>query len=155
MTKLMKTKAKLPEFVEPPCWSVSPTDFSEFLRHLPNLVPDNSILCLGGIDVPVLEEYLLERPAIYDNKTNQGFLRLRPKIFYMPINKENLEGFASLSDGYAEPEICNDVSVYWNDRIILSWHDLPTDPFYVANEIDEATLKKFCEVLGCKYEMFT
>ena len=154
MTKLIETKAKLPQFVGPPCWSVSPTDFSLFLRQLPNLVPDNSILCLGGVDVPVLEAYLMERPAIYDNKTTRGFLKLRPKIFYMPINKENLEEFITISERYSEPEICNDVSVYWNDRIILSWHDLPTDPFYVAYEIDEAALRMFCEVLGCKYEMF-
>lgn len=69
----------------------------------------------------------------------------------MPITEENLRGFAALSERYAEPEICNEVRVYRDDRIILSWHDLPSDPFYVAREIDEAVLRTFCEILRCAY----
>jgi hypothetical protein len=150
----MNTKIELPEIVEPPCWQVSPVDFSEFLRQLPNLVPNNSILCLvGGVADPDIEAYLLKRPAIYENETNQGFLKMRPKIFYMPITGEHLQGFASLSERYAEPEVCNELRVYWNGKIILSWHDLPSDPFYIASEIDEDALRKFCSVLGCKYTM--
>ncbi len=151
----MRTKTELPEYVEPPCWKVSPSDFSEFLRHLPNLMPHNSILCLQGVDNPDIEAYLLERPAIYENETNQGFLKLRPKIFYMPITEDNLQSFAALSERYAEPEICNEVRVYWNDGIILSWHDLPSDPIYVVKEFDEAALRKLCGILGCEYVMDT
>lgn len=149
--EIMKTKTELPKIVEPPCWNVSPVDFSEFLRHLPNLAPGNSVLCLDGVYVPEIETYLLDRPAIYENETNQGFLKMRSKIFYMPISEENLQGLASLSEGYAVPEVCSHLRVYQNDKIILSWHDLPFDPFYVANEIDEAVLRKFCGTLG--YEL--
>lgn len=149
----MKTKNELPEIVEPPCWKVSPVDFSEFLRQLSKLAPNNSILCLEGIDVPDIESYLQRRPATYENETNQGFLKMRPKIFYMPITEENLQGFAALSERYAEPEICNELRVYRNGKIILSWHDLPSDPFFVASEIDEAALRKFCGALGCEYVM--
>ncbi len=78
---------------------------------------------------------------------------MRPKIFYMPITKENLQGLAALSERYAEPEVSSHLRVYSNGKILLSWHDLPSDPFYVANEIDEAVLKKFCSILGCEYVM--
>jgi hypothetical protein len=149
----MKTKTELLEIVEPPCWKVSPVDFSEFLSQLPNLAPSNSILCLEGVDVPDIESYLQERPATYENETNQGFLKMRPKIFYMPITEENLQGLASLSEKYTEPEVCSHLRVYWNSNIILSWHDLPSDPFYVASEIDEAVLRKVCGTLGCEYVM--
>jgi hypothetical protein len=151
----MKTKTELPEYVEPPCWKVSPPDFSDFLRYLPTLARNNSILCLEGVDVPDIEAYLLERPAIYENETNQGFLNLRPKVFYMPITEENLQGFVVLSERYAEPEVCNNLRVYWNDSIMLSWHDLPSDPVYVVKEVDESVLKKLCGVLGCGYVMDT
>ncbi|HEY0077558.1 MAG TPA: hypothetical protein VGB73_02860 [Pyrinomonadaceae bacterium] len=147
----MKTKAELPEIVESPCWEVSPVDFYEFLRQLPHLFPSNSVLCLEGVDVPRLAAYLRKRPAAYENELNQGWLNMRPKIFYMPITEENLQGFAALSERYAEPEVCSHLRVYRNDKIILSWHDLPSDPFYVANEIDEAALRKFCSALGCEY----
>ncbi len=149
----MKTKTELPWFVEQPCWKISPADLSEFLRQLPNIAPSNSILCLEGGGAPEIEAYLLKRPATYENQTNQGFLKMRPKIFYMPITKENLQGLAALSERYAEPEVSSHLRVYSNGKILLSWHDLPSDPFYVANEIDEAVLKKFCSILGCEYVM--
>jgi hypothetical protein len=78
---------------------------------------------------------------------------MRPKVFYMPVTEENLQGFATLSERYAEPEVCSHLRVYRNGKIILSWHDLPSDPFYVASEIDEVALRKFCGALGCGYTM--
>ena len=139
--------------VNPPCWEVSPPDFSTFLQQLPAFAPGGSILCLEGVNAPDLEAYLLERPAAFDNETNQGFLKLRPRILYTPITEENLSGFVALTTGYAEPEVCDHLRVYRGNSIILSWHDLPSDPIYVAKEIDEALLKDFCERLGCEYVM--
>ena len=88
---------------------------------------------------------MLERPAAYENETKQGFLGMRPKIFYMPITGKNLRGFAALAERYAEPEICDHLRVYRDNRIILSWHDLPSDPIYVVKEYDEDVLKEFCK----------
>ena len=146
----MKTRPELPEIVEPPCWEVSPPDFSEFLQHLPAFAP-NSILCLEGVSAPDLEAYLQERSAAYENETKQGFLGLRPKIFYIPITEKNLREFADLTVRYAEPEVCDHLRVYRCNRIMLSWHDLPSDPIYVARECDEELLKEFCE--RCKREL--
>ena len=151
MSKLMKTETELPAHIEPPCWRVSPTDFSDFLRHLPVPAPPDSILCLEGGDAPEIEAYLTQRPAAYENETDQGFLKLRPKRFYVPVTEENLRGLATLSGGYAEPDVCNALSVYSGGRIILSWHDLPGDPIYIAAEIDEAVVRQFCAMLGCEY----
>ncbi|HYE73268.1 MAG TPA: hypothetical protein VEF04_08055 [Blastocatellia bacterium] len=149
----MSYEAGLLENVEPPCWRVAPIDFTKFLRHLPTLTPDNCVLCLEGVIDPAIESSLKKRQAAnYENETKQGFLKLRAKIFYMPITEENIQGLADLSDGYAEPEVCSHLRVYWKRKVILSWHDLPTDPLYVLSELDESALQKFCEVLGCKYE---
>lgn len=147
----MKTKTGLPEFVESPRWRVAPVDFSEFLRQLPKLAPLHSILCLEGVGVLEIESYLQERPAAYENEIGQGFLKMRPKIFYTPVTEENLQSFAALSERYAEPEICEHLRVYRDGKVILSWHDLPSDPFYVSSEIDEADLRKFCGALGGEY----
>jgi hypothetical protein len=94
---------------------------------------------------------LMERPATYENKLDQGFLKLRPKVLYMPITEENLAGFAGLSEMYAEPEVCSHLRVYRADRLVLSWHDLPSDPFYVAGDIDQGAISSFCKILGSKY----
>ena len=148
----MATGSDLPERVEPPCWRVSrPKDFCEFLRHLPSLVPPNSVLRLQSGESRDIEAYFLERPAIYENEIDQGWFKLRPKIFYMPMTDANLQGLADLAEKHAEPEVGNELSVYWNDQILLSWHDLPDDPFYVSYDIDKAALKHFREALQCEY----
>lgn len=144
----MNVKTELLEIVEPPCWKVSSVDLSEFLRQLPKLVPHNSILYLQGVISLEIESYLQNHPAIYKNETDQGFLKMRSKIFYIPITEDNLENFALLTENYAEPEVCDHLRVYWSDKIILSWHDLPSDPFYVSKEVSESILKIFCSYFG-------
>ena len=147
----MRTGTDLPQFVEPPCWEVTPPDLTEFLEALHAFVPAGSVLCLEEVGAPDVERYLTARPGPWENETNQGFLKTRPKVFFMPITAENLHGLAVLSTEHAEPEVCSHIRIYRDETIILSWHDLPTDPFYVTSAIDEATLRKFCDALGCKY----
>ena len=144
-------KPDLPQWVDAPCWRLSPPrDFCEFLRELPKFVPEGSILCLEGGDAYDVDEYLAARPAIYENETDQGWLRHRPKVFYIPITEANLIGLGDLSERHAEPEVANSISVYRDDQIIMSWHDLPFDPIYVSTQFDEQKLKKLGDVLGCE-----
>ena|SRR5215218_8748950 len=147
----MRTGIDLPQLVQPPCWEATPPDLTGFLDALHAFLPSGSVLCLEGVRAPDVERYLTARPGPWENEINQGFLKTRPKVFFMPITAENLHGLARLSSPHAEPEVCNHIRVYHDETIILSWHDLPTDPFYVTSAIDEATLQKFCDVLGCKY----
>ena len=134
---ILKTKINLPQFVEPPCWQVTPPDLSGFFEALHAFVPSGSVLCLEGVWASDVEDYLTARPGPWKNETNQGFLKTRPKVFFMPVT--------------AEPEVCSHIRVYRGATIILAWHDLPTDPFYVTSAIDEATLRSFCSGLGCRY----
>jgi hypothetical protein len=142
---------ELPSYVEPPCWRVSPPDLADFLRHLPAFIPPDAVFCLEAGPAPEIEAYLRERPAAYENETDQGFLKMRPKVFYTPATGENLHGLAALSERYAEPEVCNSLRVYYAGRIILSWDDLPDDPVYIAGEVGEAAVRRFCEMLGSEY----
>ena len=147
-----RTATDLPQIVEAPCWKVTPADLTKFFEELHLFVPANSVLCLDGVYAPDIECYLKERPSSFENKTNQGFLRMRPKVYFMPITAENLQGLATLASVHAEPEVCSHLRVYRVEKIILSWHDLPSDPFYVATEIDETAVISFCNALGCRYE---
>ena len=141
----------LAQWVDPPCWRLSPpSDFCEFLRELPNFVPENSTLALEGTGAYDIESYLQDRPAKYENETDQGFWKMSPKVFYMSVTLENLRGLADLSERYNELEVCSHLRVFSNDQIILSWHDLPFDPIYISNRFDEVSLKKVCDVLGCE-----
>jgi len=113
-------------------------------------VPDGSILCLESVDASDVEEYLAARPAIYDNETDQGWFKLRPKVFYMPITLANLSGLSELCERHNELEVANSLSVYLYDQIVLSWHDLPGDPIYVSSQFDEGKLRELGDVLDCQ-----
>ena len=148
----IRTRTDLPQIVNAPCWNVAPAELTKFLEELYAFVPSNSLLCLDGVYAPDIECYLKERPSSFENQTNQGFLRMRPKVYFMPITAENLQGLATLASVHAEPEVCSHLRVYRDETIILSWHDLPDDPFYVSTEIDETAVMRFCHALGCQYE---
>jgi len=147
----MSRSIELPPSVDPPCWEVSPPDLTGFICELSAFVPAGSVLCLEGGDAADVEQYLQARPGPIENETNQGFLKMRPKVFFMPITRENLSGLGDLTEVHAKLEVCSSLRVYDGEKIILSWHDLPSDPIYVASAIDEAALRKFCEALGSEY----
>jgi hypothetical protein len=147
----MSNSIELPPWVDPPRWEVSPPDLTKFIGELSAFVRAGSVLCLEGGDAADVEHYLQARPGPIENKTNQGFLKMRPKVFFMPITPENLRGLGELTEVHAEPEVCDNLRVYDGEKISLSWHDLPSDPIYVASSVDEAALRKFCEALGCGY----
>jgi len=147
----MHTSKTLQTQVDPPCWEIPPCDLTEFISQLGTFATAESVLCLEGGNAADVESYLQARPSHIENETKQGFLKMRPKTFYMPITRENLRGLGDLSEIHAEPEVCDNLRVYDGEYIILSWHDLPSDPIYVASTVNEAALKKFCEALGCGY----
>ncbi len=147
----MKTNLALPTMVESPCWRVSPADLSAFFYYLPTLDLGGSVLCLEDPVLPEIGELLLERPATYENETDCGFLNMRPKIFYTPVTEDTCHTLAAFSQNHAEPEVCSHLRVYRCDKIILSWHDIPVDPFYVAAEISENRLRQFCAALGSAF----
>ena len=72
----IRTGTDLPQIVDAPCWTVTPADLTKFLEELYALVPSNSVLCLDGVYAPDIECYLKERPSSFENKTNQGFLKM-------------------------------------------------------------------------------
>jgi len=147
----MGTGKDLQPFVNPPCWEISPADLTRFFRELSAFAPAGSVLCLEGGDAPDVEDYLEGRPTAIKNQTNPGFLKMRPKIFFMPITSENVRDLADLTEVHAEPEVCSNLQVYDDEKIILSWHDLPFDSLFVVSTIDEAAVRKFSEALGCEY----
>jgi hypothetical protein len=147
----MKIKSELPTMVEAPCWRVSPADLCAFFYHLPTLEGDQDVLCMEGIGLAEIERLLQARPAIYENETDRGFLNLRSTILYTPVAEDTCSALAAICQNHAEMEVCSHLRVYRNDQIILSWHDLPVDPFYLAAEIDEDRLRQFCTALGNEY----
>src|SRR3990172_378340 len=136
----MPADRELQPWIDPPCWEMSPPDLTRFISELLSFAPAGSVLCLEGANATDVEGYLEARPSAIKNETDEGFLKMREKVFFMPITSRNLRGLADLTEVHAEPEVCSNLRVYDGKRIILSWHDLPSDPIYVTKAIDEAAL---------------
>lgn len=145
---------ELPQFVNSEtCWRISRVpDFPTFLRNLPILVPADSVLCLEGTPADDVEVFLSERPAIYPNQLDQGFLSMRQKLYYVPATHENLQGLADLAEHHAEPEICDHLRVYYEGKAILAWHDIIDDPMDIDSQVDESSVNAFSKELGTTYE---
>lgn len=74
------------------------------------------------------------------------------KTYYMPVTLKDMQGLAELAEHHAEPEICDHLRVYCNDKAVLAWHDIIDDPLDIDDSIDEARVIAFCNELGTTYE---
>lgn len=145
------TTAALQLIVEPPCWEMSAPDLTHFIAELGEFGHSGYVLCLEGVIAGEVETYLRARPSTIENRTDQGLLKMRSKMFFMPITGESAQGLARLSEHLADPEVCDHLRVYDGNRLILSWHDVPFDPVYFGSEVAEARVKRFSASLGCRY----
>ncbi|HEY9503575.1 MAG TPA: hypothetical protein VIR01_18195, partial [Pyrinomonadaceae bacterium] len=128
--------------VKPPCWEMSAPDLTHFIAELGEFGDSGYVLNLDGVIAADVENYLRARPGPIENRTDQGFLKMRSKEFFMPITGENAQGLARLSENHADPEVCDHLRVYEGNRLILSWHDVPFDPVYFGSEVAEARVRK-------------
>jgi hypothetical protein len=146
--------SELPQFVTgETCWRISSVpDLPTFIRELPSLVPAGSILSLEDTISEDIERFLAEKPAIYPNETDQGFLRMRVKTSFTPLTHETAEGLADLAEHHAEPEVCSHLRVYSDGDAVLAWHDIVDDPVYINGSVDENRIRAFCNKLGTTYE---
>ena len=130
---------------------MSAPDLTHFIAELGEFGDSGYVLNLDGVIAADVENYLRARPGPIENRTDQGFLKMRSKEFFMPITGENAQGLARLSENHADPEVCSHLRVYQGNRLILSWHDVPFDPVYFGSEVAEARVRKLSASLGCRY----
>ena len=88
--------------VEPPCWEMSAPDLTHFIAELGDFGHSGYVLCLDGVIAADVETYLTARPSTFENRTDQGFLKMRSKVFFMPITGESAQGLARLSENHAK-----------------------------------------------------
>jgi hypothetical protein len=165
------------DFVEGPSWEVGPLkDFAVFFSNLDIILPQDAVLFLEGTSMAQdVKEFLAscalpepENPELGEGCLGDrlpkertfkvpfgGVLRIFPRgsRFHIAASTDNLERLAELSGRHAEPEIFDSLLAYRAEKALLHWYDPPSDPFTISNEIDEATLKSFCEKAHIGYRM--
>jgi hypothetical protein len=136
------------------CWEVSATrDSAAFVRHLPDLLPERTVLYLeGGSASEGIQTFLEPRGAPQPSQVARGTVWPRPRIYHLPMTGQNVAGLAALFETHAAPEICIHFHAYRGDELLLQWHDaFYDDPFLISLNISEDAVKRFCNTLGCTY----
>lgn len=136
-------------------WEVTaPRDLAAFVRQLPELLPEGSILYLEGAGISRAVCGTLEALAVEaQEEVYRGTMWPRPKTFHIPMTAENIDCLAGLFETRVAIEICEHFHAYKEGLLLLEWYDACSgDSFAVSGSTSEQSMKRFCEHLECEYE---
>ncbi len=137
-------------------WMVSKADsFPAFLRALADLAPAESILYIEGGGEPSsrLDDFLYARSVPEQAHLAMGTIWPRPTVYHLPATRENLFDFAEIAEACGTITPAIHLHLYQGGRVLLQWYDAFFLPFFIAKEIPEEEVRKFCETLSLKYEV--
>jgi hypothetical protein len=137
------------------CWQLSaPADAGAFARHLPELLPEGTVLYLEGVSMAnEVTHFLDARRSPTELKIARGTILPRPAVYQLPMTDSNLAGLAELFERHASPEVCDHFHAYAGSTVLLQWHDAFLDePLLLSSAIPQEKVKRFCDALGCSYE---
>lgn len=138
---------------EPEPWAVSPTtDVVRFLRALPSLVPDGSILYLEGTGEPHVAEYLERVAGPAQTRVAIGTIWPRPDCYHVPLTPTTTERFAQFLEQRPAGYVCTHCHVYLDGLVLLQWHDaFMTDPMYLSRSIGDKKVAEFAARLASSF----
>ena len=138
-----------------PYWEVRHrgVDHAEFLRRIPALVPEGSVLVLeGGSPSSQLQGFLKEHAIAPRTKVARGTVWPRADIVHLPASAQVLGGLADHAERCAYPELCTHLHVRSAGRVVVQWYDAFSAPCYVSKELSAERLEAFCAELGTSYQ---
>ena len=137
------------------CWRLTGVtkDHSMFLRALPLLLPDGSILYLEDGSPPKhLRKFLIANMLKEACRIAKSTIWPWPKVYHLPTGKEFLFRLAELTENCAWPEVAIHLHAYKDGEVLLEGYDAFLDPFCVSKKIPMEMIRAFCQELGCSYE---
>jgi hypothetical protein len=140
--------------LEGPYWEVQHrgVDHAEFLRGLPALVPEGSVLVLeGGSPSSHLQGFLKEHAIAPYTEVARGTVWPRADIVHLPASAQIVRGLAEFAEHCAYPEICTHLHVHSAGRVVVQWYDAFAAPCYVSKELPPERLQAFCAELRTSY----
>ncbi len=128
-------------------------DLPLFFRALRSLVPNGSILCLAGGAWPDQVQNILDTISLNMESAGPANLGLDfAEAYYIPIMEQNMVKLAELAEHSCDVEIAVHIAVLFEDQRVLEWFDLPFDPIYIAETIQDQSVFHFAESVGGNYQ---
>jgi hypothetical protein len=134
-------------------WEVADvTDGESSFRSLHLLLPGSATLvfeCCGF--APDVRD-LLRAAAIAPRRlVPLGTAFPRSEVFHVPASVSFLGAFADLAATHAEPELCDHLHAYDDDRHLVQWYDAFDLPLFVDGSITEDAIRAFSDAVGASY----
>jgi hypothetical protein len=135
-----------------PFWELEgETDFTNLLRALPEILPENGILYFeGGSPSGPLLDFLNTQSIPEQTHVAVGTLWPRPAYYHVPATKQNITKLADITERIAETELAIHFHVYSNGEIILEWHDAFTQPMLLSGKLTAEKIQAFADKLKMK-----
>ncbi len=127
-------------------------NFPNFLRCLPKIFPEGSVLYLEGTYARDVKKFLNSRRIPNTARVAIGTIWPRPSIFHIPLTPENVLGLAALAERRNRLEICQHLHVYKEENVLLESHDCMDNFADVSGVIAETYIKAFYAEVGCSYK---
>jgi hypothetical protein len=135
-----------------PGWIIeTPVSMLTFLRELHLLVPVNSILYIDMLHIDEIQTYAKQNKVPGSIVFPRGWSNVHVTFPHLPVNSEVMKGLADVCQNRHPVEITNEMIVYHNQDILVTWHDIPDNPIYVSKKIEEKRVRDFCSAAGCSY----
>ena len=131
-------------------WRVGPTtEVTVFLRALPQLAPDGSIVYFEGTGESQVAERLGHVSVAAPVQVAVGTIWPRPDCYHVPLTVETMERLAEWLEQNPAGYFCSHCHVYRGRSVLLEWHDaFIDDPMYISRTIDPALIERFALTLG-------
>jgi hypothetical protein len=135
-----------------PGWIIEPpVSMFAFLRELHLLVPVNSILYIDMLHGYEIQMYAQQNqvPGVIDFP--RGWSNIAVTFPHLLVRPDVMRGLADVCENRHPADITNEMIVYHNQDILVTWHDILDDPIYVSRKIVEKRVREFCFAAGCRY----
>ena len=131
-----------------PFWELTgDIDFPSLLIALPDLLPEESVLCFeDGSPSGELLGFLRAHEIPERAHVACGTIP-RPTVFHIPAEPGTMRLLAGLMSSRAYPELAIHFHVYHDQSILLEWHDAFTQPMLLSGELPEAKMRTFAAEL--------
>jgi len=123
-------------------------DLYGLLKAIDLAMPKEATLYVEGTSIaPEVRDYLGRRQGPAPRRVEPGTLWPKPQVFHLPLEGRKLEELRDLAERHAEPEICDHLVVYLDDRVLLWAHDAGSGHVELARSLPVQLANGFREAL--------
>jgi hypothetical protein len=135
-------------------WAVAGLKEPEpFFRHLPSLLPADSILYVEGTRIaPEMAAFYSVHRAPNAEDVARDTIAPVPDIYHFQFSVDVASRLREFAKRYAVAEMFDHFKAYQGATLLLHWHDAFDNTLRISEHIAEETVARFSQALGVSYE---